>query len=174
LRRCEECGFDWDGTDSVDVIRAAAERYPRPLSRLLTGEDPDVVLRTRPEPRVWSALEYAGHVRDTLDFYCDRVERAVTEDRPQFGPLDHEALCEERRYNEEDAVRTAAGVTEAAVKLADYLDGLDDDQWDRVGLGTDGDERTVRELARRAAHESHHHLLDIGRVLRAVRQTLER
>jgi hypothetical protein len=45
---------------------------------------------------------------------------------------------------------------------------LDTDQWARVAIGSDGDERTVLTLARRAAHEAHHHALDIRRVLAAV------
>jgi hypothetical protein len=40
--------------------------------------------------------------------------------------------------------------------------------WDRVGLRR-GEERSVRFTARRAVHEGSHHLLDIGRGLRAVR-----
>ena len=171
MRRCDECGFDWEGDDSADSIRTFGERFPRPLTRFLKDEDPNVVLRTRPEPAVWSALEYAAHTRDAFAFYADRVRRAVTEDRPQFGAWNHESVCEERRYNEEDPAETAAGLGRAAAELADLLDGLESAQWQRVGFGVDGDERTVTELARRAAHEGHHHMLDVGRVLRRVRET---
>jgi len=43
-----------------------------------------------------------------------------------------------------------------------------------VGIGSDGDERTVHELAGRLVHEGHHHLLDVGRSLRAVREQRRR
>jgi hypothetical protein len=170
VSRCDECGFDWDGVESADTIRKFGERFPRPLTRFLNDEDPDIVLRTRPEPAVWSALEYAAHTRDAFAFYADRIRRAVTEDRPQFVLMNPDRLCEERRYNEEDPAATASGLSGAATELADVLDGLDDAQWQRIGIGVDGDERTVSRLARRAAHEGHHHMLDVGRVLRRVRE----
>ena len=62
--RCNECGFDWNGTGPVDLLeqlRVFPRRYRVPLSRFLPGEDPDVILRTRPAPDVWSVLEYAAH-----------------------------------------------------------------------------------------------------------------
>lgn len=168
MHRCDECGFDWDGDDSVDVIRKAGERFPRPLSRFLDGEDPDLVLRTRPSPQTWSALEYSAHVRDMFEFYGGRIERVLTEDRPQFEGHDVDELA--RGYNDEDPATVAAELTKAATALSDRLEALDDAQWARVGIGSEGDERTVAVLARRAAHEAHHHMLDVGRVLRSVRQ----
>jgi hypothetical protein len=164
---CDECGFS-DANESR--LGSYGARYEKPLTRFLPGEDPDVVLRTRPEPGVWSALEYTAHVRDVFDFYRDRVERALTEDRPQYGPLDPDVVAEERRYNEEDPAQTIAGLAEAERAFVDLLDGLDDARWERVGIGIDGDERTVRVLSRRAEHDAHHHMLDVGRVLRRVRE----
>lgn len=172
MTHCDECGFDWDGEDSR--LGSFGPRYEKPLTRFLPNEDPAVVLRTRPQPTVWSALEYTAHVRDAFDFYRDRINRALTEDRPQYVLMDPDALADARRYNDEDAAETAAGLIESERALVALLDGLDEAQWERVGIGVDGDERTVRLLARRAEHEGHHHMLDVGRVLRAVRQTLER
>ena len=172
VRPCEECGYDWDDDAPADGLRKYAERFPRPLSRFLKDEDPDVVLRTRPEPTVWSALEYAAHTRDAFTFYAERVERVLTEDRPQLTPFDFDEAAEARQYNTEDPSDGRGGAGHDRRALADRLDGLDDSQWDRIGLGSGGDERTVRRLARSAAHEGHHHMLDVGRVLRHVRQQL--
>ena len=49
------------------------------------------MLRTRPEPTVWSALEYAAHTRDAFTFYAERIERVLNEDRPQLTPFDFDA-----------------------------------------------------------------------------------
>jgi hypothetical protein len=171
---CTECGYDWDDDAPAEALRKYADRFPRPLSRFLKDEDPDVMLRTRPEPGVWSALEYAAHTRDAFTFYSERIARVLTEDRPQLTPFDVDAAAEERGYNDEDPEAVSVGLAAVARELADRLDGLDPAQWDRIGLGSAGDERTVRYLARSAAHEGHHHMLDVGRVLRHVRQTLER
>ncbi len=44
-------------------------------------------VRTRPEPSVWSALEYACHVRDALLVQRERVLLAQVEERPSFAPM---------------------------------------------------------------------------------------
>jgi hypothetical protein len=169
---CEECGFDWGAVgpaEAVTALRSCARRYQPPLTRFLPGEEPDVVLRTRPEPVVWSALEYAVHVGVALAWYQQRIQRVLDEDRPQLAAYGFGPACDRDRYNERDAAEAVAGVASAAEALADLLDGLDQSAWERLGIGSDGDDRTVLALARRAVHEGHHHLLDIGRVLRRVR-----
>jgi hypothetical protein len=158
--------------DLVDACRAFAKRYRAPLTRFLPNEDGPAIVRRRPAPEVWSALEYAAHTRDVLAFYRERVERALAEDRPTFHAVGFGSREEEQAYNDEDPATTAETVAAEATALADLLEGLDDAQWARVGLSSDGDgtERTVRVLAERAVHDGHHHLLDIGRSLRAARE----
>ena len=56
-----------------------------------------------------------------------------------------------------------------AERLAATFEAVPDDGWDRVGIRRD-EERSVLFTARRAVHEGNHHLLDIGRGLRAVRE----
>lgn len=172
---CEECGFDartMSEADLVAAIASHAKRYRMPLTRFLPGEDGPAVVRTRPEPDVWSALEYACHQRDVLTFYRERIERVLASDDPPllhavaFGSLD-----EEQRYNDEDPTAVTEAITGEAERLADLLRELDDAEWERTGLSSDGTgaDRSVRVLAERAAHEGHHHLLDVGRSLRAAR-----
>jgi hypothetical protein len=62
----------------------------------------------------------------------------------------------------------AEGVEVRAEALAATLERVPDDGWDRIGIRRD-EERSVLFTARRAVHEGSHHLLDIGRTLRAVR-----
>ena len=56
-----------------------------------------------------------------------------------------------------------------AERLAATVEAVPDDGWDRVGIRR-GEERSVLFTARRAVHEGNHHLLDIGRGMRAVRE----
>jgi len=169
--RCAECGFDWEGTQAVDLVdelRVLPDRYRMPLTRFLPGEDA-ALLRSRPEPAVWSALEYAAHTADALDFYAGRIARVLDEDRPELTAFDFDAACAQRRYNERSADEVLDGLAGSAARLADLLEVIDAAAWDRVGIGSDGGDRSVLLLARRAVHEGHHHLLDVGRVLRHVR-----
>ena len=63
----------------------------------------------------------------------------------------------------------AQAVAANAERLAATVDAVPDDGWERVGI-RGGEERSVLVTARRAVHEGSHHLLDIGRGLRAVRE----
>ncbi len=168
---CPECGLDYESMpvpEAIAAIRGLPRRYRAPLTRLLPGED-DSLLRTRPEPEVWSALEYAAHVRDVFDWYDEGVRRSLVEDRPSYEGPGPDAAAEAGRYNEQDPLAVADELAANAERLAATIEAVPDDGWDRVGI-RHGQERSVLLSARRAAHEGHHHLLDIGRVLRAVRQ----
>ncbi len=169
--RCEECGFDatdLSPADAVAALRKFPRRYRAPLTRLLPGED-GAVLRRRPEAATWSALEYAAHTRDVFGAYASRIRRTLEEDRPTFdddpGP---DEVAESRRYNEQDPVAVADDLEANAELLASTLEAVPDDGWDRVGIRY-GEERSVLSTARRAVHEGNHHLLDVGRSLRAGR-----
>ena len=171
-RRCEECGYDWEGDgpdELVAAMRSFGRRYQAPLTRFLPGEDPEVVLRSRPAPGVWSALEYTVHVIEVFAFYAERIRRATSENRPQFQGYGFGEAADRDRYNERDIAETVHAVAAAADGFATQLVALSPEDWDRVGIGSDGDERTVLQLARRAVHDAQHHLLDVGRGLRRVR-----
>ena len=72
VRICDECSFDWDLTTD-GVLRTLAsfpDAYRTRLDRFRRAPDAGVI-RQRPSPEVWSALEYTVHVRDVIDFYAD-------------------------------------------------------------------------------------------------------
>ena len=169
--RCDECGFDYEALAPADIpaaIRLFTKRYRAPLSRFLSGEDGDSLVRQRPAPDTWSALEYAAHVRDVFAAYDRWIRQCLEEDRPVLqGPGPDEA-ADLRRYNEDDPAAVADALAANAERLAATVESVPDGGWDRVGLRRD-EERSVLFTARRAVHEGSHHLLDIGRGLRAVR-----
>jgi hypothetical protein len=175
--RCDECGFIGDGMPAdvlVATARGFGRRYRAPLTRFLPDEgDGLAVVRRRPADNVWSALEYAAHARDSLDFYVARIDRVLTEDRPTLTAVRWSTQAEVRGWNDEAPEAVAESFTAVAERLASLLESLSGEQWERVGLSSEGDgaERTVRVLAERAVHEGHHHLLDIGRALRAARSS---
>ena len=171
---CSECGFDASAMSDADLVGACTSfvrKFRPPFTRFLPGEDGPSIVRRRPAPDVWSALEYAAHTRDVLDFYRERIERVLAENRPVLRAVGFRDLAENAAYNQQDPTAVTDGVTGAAAVLAETLDGLDAEGWARVGLASDGsgDERSVRLLAERAVHDATHHLLDIGRSLRSAR-----
>ena len=168
---CAECGFDFDAcepTTTPEIIGKLGSRYRIPLSRGLADEDLDALLRTRPAEGAWSALEYACHTRDVFRLNVHRIERVVAEDRPSFEVADREKVAIDRDYNGQDPAMVADELATAANALSAQLSSLSGDDWLRTGRRDDF-EMTIEWMARNAAHEGTHHLLDVARALRSAR-----
>jgi hypothetical protein len=169
--RCPECAFDPNGFSAAELPAAVAglgRRYQAPLTRFLPGEDASLLV-ARPLPGVWSALAYACHVRDVLSVFDGRIARMLVEDSPELGWWDHEAAVETDAYEKQPATEVAAAIASKAAALSSTLEAVPEEGWDRTGTRRDGELFTVLGAARFALHEGTHHLLDIGRVLRAAR-----
>ena len=168
---CAECGFAFDTFDPKSVVESIAKtgkRLRAPLTRGLKEEDLDAVLRTRPEPDHWSALEYACHVRDALGINIERVTATLGDDVPEFQAFGRDEVAVSQRYNEQDPAVVADEIEANAAAVAAAFAGVPDDAWQRFWVR--GDMKfTIDWMARNVQHEVDHHLLDIGRTLRHVR-----
>jgi hypothetical protein len=171
---CTECGYDYDGLDTAGLVAALegmGRRYGAPLTRFLPGEVGDTLVRNRPQPDVWSALEYACHVRDTLTVTRARLLRALVFDRADMQPMGMYAWADLDDYNASAVDAVLFDLGQAADALAGLAGRLTADQWDRtlVYHWPETADRTVRWLVSHEVHEGNHHLLDVGRVLRQSR-----
>lgn len=145
---CAECAYDMTRLSNdaiVDLIDGFSLERFLPLSR------------ARPTPQVWSPLEYAWHLRESFDFYRDRITLVLSVDAPQFEGGDFTV----------DPVETPDIVRwlhHEAKAVSAILRSLDAAQWERFGIGSyDGRPRDIRNLASRLAHECVHHVMDIER-----------
>ena len=174
MDRCAECGFDWaippeTLRSEVGGIGARCRRAVLPLMSARPGEagdgrGPDWV--AQPADGGWSVIEYVAHLRDVTAFFVDRMQRVLAEDRPYLAvDATFAQLAEQRSYRAQDPAQVLDQLDDAAGEAERVLRDLDDEQWQRVGIGSGGDERTLLVLARRLAHEGHHHCLDIERIL---------
>ena len=171
IERCAECGFDPADLrpgDMVVAVRSFGRRYRAPLTRGLPGEDLDEVVRRSPGEGVWSALEYGWHVVDVFRVFDDRVRRALDGREPDEPVIDWEARVAAASATLERE-QVAADLDDAADSLATTLGELNDDEWALPSVTGRGREVTVVDLATIGVHEGSHHLLDVGRVLRAAR-----
>lgn len=162
--RCDECGFDHASVPEDGVaaaIRAVPGRFRERLDPFPAGG------RHRPEPGVWSALEYACHVRDVLLVQRERVIRALVDDVPTFPPMYREERVALAGYADEDPAGVLAGLGVAADLLARVVDRLGPaDLARRCVYSFPGPaERTLLWVGRHTVHEAHHHLADVDRVL---------
>jgi hypothetical protein len=174
VERCEACEFSYDEL-TEDAIALAVRQVAEQLAeRLAPSPVPDVAhdlrLRAHPISGVWSALEYACHVRDVLLVQRARIHQAQVEDRPEFTPMGREERVERDRYNEQSPATVAAELRDAARALADDLDALAPAGWQRTGVYNwpEREERTVAWIAVHTVHELVHHMRDVDDVLEAA------
>jgi hypothetical protein len=161
VERCEVCGFAWEevAVDDIDGrLRAGTERIADLLARA-----PDRAT-VQPTPGRWSALEYAGHVRDVLLMLRDRMVVGMVEDEPDFKPMYRDQRVDEGLYAA-DTVGTMTSELAVATALFTRLFGAvaPDDLQRPVRYGfPDPERRTLLWMGQQAVHEVEHHGADIA------------
>lgn len=152
---CPECRFAPGGSSATVGVRLrdASPRWRAVLTR------PGVT--TRPEPDVWSPLEYACHVLELTQVFTGRVEQLRAQDDPVFGNWDGERAAVAGDYNARDARTVASELDEALDRAAGLFDQLAAAEWLRGGTRGDGRRFTIGTLADYWLHEVQHHLADV-------------
>jgi len=161
--RCGACGFDGARYDDESLL--ATLRDLGPSWRALIGSAGQE-LRTRPEPEVWSAIEYAAHSRDITALHAFGVEQALTTEEPSFPAIDGDALIASAAasYCGGDPDEIVDALDAESTRLAQLAEDAGSRSWSR-GL-TIGESRIdVRRLLEHALHDSVHHLADVERGL---------
>jgi len=171
MNHCDECGFTYDAIAIADIPLAIRSLGPQYAERLTNSaaSDTATAVRARPQPDVWSALEYACHVRDVLMVQRERVQLTLVEERPEYVPMGRDERAVRDRYNEQDPAAVAVQLRTAADALAAELAALDAQQWRRTGI-YNFPEPAVRDVAwigRHTIHEGEHHLRDLDASLGA-------
>lgn len=167
---CPECQFDpttvVDG-EMADLFAKFAKRYPIPLTRLLPSDNP-AILTTRPEPATWSAQEYVGHAAQCFEETAKWITTLQVGGNAKFAGSDVDAAVLEASFNDSTASEIAERVSAAATTTGELLRTLSAEDFTReVGFGQWN--VPFRTLLVAQLHEGHHHLLDVGRILRAQR-----
>ena len=162
---CEQCKFRYDDVASEEIA-GRLRTGPAGYRSALSGASPHAVTR-RPEPEVWSALEYACHVRDVLLIQRDRAVSAQVEELPSVARMHRDervSLCGYARHPIDEVL---AQLDMAAGLCAMVFDRLDDTAWSRqlVYNWPTASEHDLRWLGRHTVHEVEHHLGDVVAVL---------
>lgn len=157
-RPCPDCGFDAAvirDEDVAAVLADAKSRYAAVLGRA------DV--RARPSAGVWSALEYACHVRDVCAVMSGRLAQILDArgDLVTFADWDQDAAAVQGQYWRCDPRVVEREVTDAlgAASAAYGLPG--GRQWGWPALRSNGSRFTAETLAQYFAHDVQHHLWDV-------------
>jgi hypothetical protein len=170
--RCEECGLDTATVsvpDAIVALRTFARRWRGAMA--LMDEEDDAVLRRRPQPDVWSALEYAAHTRDSISINGWAMAKALNEDHPVMewpGGDDADIPAS----HAPDAAAALDGLADACEKVAAKAERTDPGDWRRPATlrGGRNDELDALWFLHHAVHEGSHHLRDVQTVLQQVRR----
>lgn len=157
VQTCPDCGHaagEVPPTEVAAALRATAARW----CGLLDLPDID----RRPSPDVWSALEYACHVRDVLRLGHYRIGLMLDHDEPTFANWDQDATAVDDRYPEQDPIALRGELTGAADRLARLLDAVPADAWARRGTRSDGAVFTAGSFAQYVLHDLVHHEWDVA------------
>jgi hypothetical protein len=156
-RPCPQCGLA-AGDVPLDEIANRA---------FVAGEEWVQILRSspavvaRPQPDVWSPLEYGAHVRDVFRLFDQRLMLMLSEDDPQFANWNQDETALQERYGEQDPEVVADELEAAAGTMVGHIHALRPDQLDRTGRRSDGSEFTVVTLLQYFLHDVVHHLWDV-------------
>lgn len=153
-RPCPQCG--WTAGDPMlvaDWLRGTIPRWRAVLARADVAE--------RPEPQVWSALEYACHVRDVCALFGVRVLSMLQQHDPAFANWDQHATALDDRYWEQDPATVAEQYAVEAERTAAIFDTVSGDAWQRPGTRSNGSRFTVASLVNYFQHDIAHHLHDV-------------
>jgi hypothetical protein len=152
---CTQCGFrPLDRAGLADWFVEQSGRWRGVLSRAGATQ--------RPDPGIWSPVEYARHVLDMLVLLDERVESMIGRETPVFADWDGDAAAVERQYWRADPTQTLIELQRAAVRIGALLRSVHGEGWERAGLRSDGMSFTVATMSQYIAHEMEHHLHDVG------------
>jgi hypothetical protein len=156
-RRCEQCGLAAGELDTAEI----------PTRAFVAAEEWVQILRSspavaeRPQPGVWSPLEYGCHVRDVFRVFDTRLALLLAEDEPTFPSWDQDETAVADRYADSDPEVVAEELEAAAERFVQRLSAVGPDQWSRRGRRLDGAEFTVATLSQYVLHDVIHHLWDV-------------
>src|SRR5437764_13528930 len=129
---CPECGLVYDAISPQDVVQTLRS-YPRRYREVIGPFiDDDEVLRRRPDPSTWSALEYTAHVADVVEAMTHQLNEIAQHDNPSIDdPIEPDSRAAERRYNDMEPREVLDWLDRVANKAAGTVANLTPDDFSR-------------------------------------------
>jgi hypothetical protein len=155
-KACPDCGFDAGavaGPQVAELLHANAGRWRAVFERA------DV--RVRPEPRVWSPLEYGCHVRDVCRVFESRVNLMRSQVDPAFENWDQDATAIADAYAAQDPTVVSSEFSAAAESVGAAFDAVGEGDRQRTGRRSNGSVFTIETLGQYFLHDLTHHLHDV-------------
>src|SRR5699024_11839678 len=147
------CGYrPHDPRETGARLEALVPRWAEVLRR------PDAT--RRPEPGVWSPVEYASHSRDLVRVLGERVALMTSREDAPFADYDGEAEAVRQEFWGADPTVVADQVAARTAETVQVLGEVTD--WERTGQRGGGRRFTVTQLCRYLRHDVEHHVHDVA------------
>jgi DinB superfamily len=156
-RRCDQCGLS-AGDIKLEEFAQRAFIAAEEWVQILRSSP---AVSARPQPDVWSPLEYGCHVRDVYRLYDARLAQMLNDETPTFANWNQDETAIKERYSEQDPEVVADELEAAAQRFVSRIKSLTPDQYRRRGIRSDGKEFTVVTLLQYFLHDVIHHLWDV-------------
>ena len=105
----------------------------------------DQAIRHRPAVGEWSAIEVLGHMIDKMDFWSNRVERILWEDRPDLPAYDQDAVVRDHGYQHADPVALLEQLQQRCERFASLVAALPASALERDGIHSEFGPMTIRQ-----------------------------
>ena len=154
------CGFRWDDVAPGEIAGRVSGAARALAAELDMGRA--VALR-RPEQARWSMLEYAGHVRDVLINFRDRIILGAVEDNPEPNRMYPDDRVDLGLYRRDTIEVMAAELAVAADLFGRTFDALTPVLLIRPirFVWPVPATRTLLWAGAQTVHEAEHHLADV-------------
>lgn len=166
MDHCAQCGFVYADVDAPALPTRLTALGPRLRAHLWPATRPaawPAILRQRPAAEVWSALEYACHLRDVFLVQRERLYLALVEDAPVVGLMYRDQRVLLARYNAQEPAQVLDQLTIAAELIGQAFAALEPAQLARTCVYNfpHRAERSLLWVGQHVVHEGEHHLQDI-------------
>jgi hypothetical protein len=132
------------------------------MLRTLFDAFPDALLRWRPAPEEWCALEVVGHLVETEERgFAGRIRAIRAEERPRFSGWDPASVARVRRDAEGDAAQLLAELTRRRAESVALVESLTTAEYARGGDHPDVGFLTVNDLLHEWVNHDGNHLRQI-------------
>jgi hypothetical protein len=170
---CDECGFDGALVDMDEAAAMLSRLGGRWASAFSQSEE---LLRARPAPDIWCAIEYAQHTAFAIGAIEWAARHFVDGRSPDWSQEPHDLAGEFEHDRHEcdrfEVVSTLDVLERAAMSMAAFATKLTQEEQDRRADYGDGLVINTAAVVRHALHDADHHLLDIRRGVARLKLSL--
>jgi hypothetical protein len=110
-------------------IRQVPSLFNQAVSNL-----PDDVLRRRPDPDEWSAVEVLGHMIDKMRIWRVRLAMILSQPEPEVVGYDQDALVRQNNYLAAERPILLKGLSEACEQFASLVEQTEPTLLSRKGM----------------------------------------